>query len=180
MLKKIFILLSYATLFATENSGSSSLPTAKTVIKAGGIAIIAGAASVVLAPYVLPAGTVAAIKVAATVAAAKTAAAGAALKSGVIIAAPIAGGVTTGIAGVRLAKDIWYPSTDQKNNLLLYEEASELIKAKKSLINCLEKNKCDIRHTLDVPRPCRDAAARFGAIAGEDALDKILKDTSLS
>lgn len=55
-------LVSFASLSATEQSENSNLPTLKTVIITGTVGVGITGLAIISAPYVLPAGTIAAIK----------------------------------------------------------------------------------------------------------------------
>lgn len=134
MLKKLLLLLSCSSLCASDQTHETNptLSTTQTILTIGGIGLVGTALVIVVAPLVLSAATIGAIKTTAITVTAKTTTAVVATKSSVIAAAPViqktatvVTGCKVGLWGGRKVKEYFDPTVEQKVEQLLREEALE-------------------------------------------------------
>ncbi len=154
MLKKIIILFLSANLYAADQKIQSEGWSKKQVVTYCAVGVGGTAVAVVLAPYVLPAGTIVAIKAALAAGAAKAAAVG-----------PVAAELNTSLTcmrwGCKLIKSA-IPGPEDKLKKLLEDEMQEFKNARLEFEGCLLTNQTNNdTNKYGIPRPCEYAAMKF-------------------
>lgn len=187
MIKKITLLLCISSFLAATANDKDKKPitledvmivgaaTTATVIVGLGI----GAAMTALAPVILPASTIVAMKTAVTAVAVKATATGVAIKttatvaaikasSAVVVAAPYATKISLGISAVQMAKPFVLPTPEDELNNILKVKASRLHKAEKELTACLTQNKFTFgKVAVNPPPTCEHQARVFELMSGK-------------
>jgi hypothetical protein len=154
MLKKIIILFLSANLYAADQKLQSEGWSKKQIAAYCAVGVGGTATAVLLAPYVLPAGTIVAIKTALAAGAAKVAAAG-----------PVAAQISGGLKGVRCGCELikpYIPGPEDKLKKLLEDEMQEFKNAQLEFEGCLLRNQANNdNNKYGVPKSCEYAAMKF-------------------
>lgn len=132
---------------------------------------LVGTGVVVAAPFILPAGTLAALSTA--VAAIKAGAVAATTKTAVIIIPSPVGGVNAGITLARITRPCVIQTTKEARDRLLRAKEHKASKAKTELVDCLKHNKINSpKNDSGLPTACEQAALFYAFIAGTRELNK--------
>jgi hypothetical protein len=175
MIIKIILLLLSTSALAVEND-KPDLTTTEKVVLFGGLGVAAVGGAVIAGPYVLSAGTIAAIKAAAVTAVAKVAAVGAAAKA-TIAALPVAAQVSIGLSAAHMAAQTArphvLPNEQEKCAENIKEEITKTQEAKAAYVSCMRQHKLHPDKDEDGrPLMCQEVARIFGLIVGLQELDK--------
>ena len=122
MLKKVLLLLFTTSLFAAENKDCTCNTVELSTVEIIVFYSVISVGAIAIAPYVLPAGTIAAIS------AGVTSVAGTAVTY--VVPTTVVGKVGLGITAVQLARPLVLQTTEEKLNKLLEEKASRPTRAK--------------------------------------------------
>lgn len=184
MVKKlIFLLLSMSLLKAEGDQSDPELSTTEAILVVSALGAFVVAGSIVIAPFVLPAGALVGLKAGMGAVAIKVAGSGAVLKAatgGLAIkataAAPLAGKVSMGITAIQIARPYIFPAVEQELADIEAQERAALIKARDELLNCIEKNKFELqKKDGQNTSPCQDAARALAMFFSHDELVKMSK-----
>ncbi len=166
MLKKIFHLIFITNLLMASEvkectCSTYGLSPAKKIAVCGTL----GVGAIITAPYVLPAGTLAAIYSAAATAAAKAAV--------IVVPTTVAGKISLGLTVAQLARPYILQTTEEELHTLLKERNLRSFTEKNDFVRCLKANKNNLqRNSSRRPEACEDAALLYAFSAGINELNK--------
>ena len=168
-----------SSLIAAENKkctcNTYELSTTEKVVFYGAIGTGVVAGTVIAAPYVLPAATIAAIKASAAAAATSAASAATSAASAAatqIVPTTVVGKVGLGLTAAQLARPYVLKTTEEKLEALLKEKALKPTTAKTEFVNCLKANKNSQRNALGRPVVCEEAALFYAFNSSVSELNK--------